>query len=104
MWILDYQHSFYYVMYDDRSPSIYDVLSKGIPVPGAITFGQEYVLIDALEPIASGYDYIFIDCPPIRCAHKTNVMATNDGLVLDLFAVVSPCVFFCLCLASVLLF
>lgn len=99
----------YYDLYDDSKPSIYDVMSKGVPVKeaiqktvvenlhllpavynldkiesdlAAISFGQEYVLKDALEPIINDYDFIIIDCPPAGVRMKTNVMAAANGLIL----------------------
>lgn len=72
----------------NASPSIYDVLIKGVPAQDAVVhteFGdvipsnknltgagielvsvpdREYVLKKALEPLREKYDYIFIDSPP----------------------------------------
>lgn len=99
----------YYDLYDDNRPSLYDVMSKGVPVKdaildtiipclkllpavykleaiesdlAAIPFGQEFVLKDALEPVLEDFDYILIDCPPAGVRMKTNVMAASDGLIL----------------------
>lgn len=99
----------YYDMYDESQPSLYEVMTKGVAATeairptaverldllpavyrlenvesdlAAIAFGQEYVLRDALEPVVSEYDFIFVDCPPSGVRMKTNVMAASDGLIL----------------------
>lgn len=99
----------YYDLYDDSLTSLYEVMTKGVSIDkairitsipkldivpatyelekvesdlAAITFGQEFVLKDALEPIKQEYDFIIIDCPPAGVRMKTNVLAASDGLIL----------------------
>lgn len=99
----------YYDLYSEAHPSLYDVMSRRLPVKEAIretsvlnlhllparyeleavetdlaalSFGQEFVLREALEPIADDYDFIIIDCPPAGVRMKTNVLTAANYLIL----------------------
>lgn len=99
----------YYDLRDPRKPTLYDVMRDEADIDetirhtsverldllpasmklrdiedelAAMPFGQEYVLKDALEPIADRYDFVIIDTPSAAKRMKTNVLAAADGLVL----------------------
>lgn len=88
------------------SPSLYDVLIRGIPIQDAIVstkYGdivpsnlnlsgasielvdepnRETVLRTALEPIRDKYDYIFIDSPPSLGLLTLNALVAADGVII----------------------
>jgi len=90
----------------DAMPNIYDVLVRGenaadcvikteygsvLPsnkeLSGATielvrTEGREFVLKNALLPIKSDYDYIFIDCPPSLEILTVNALAAADSVLV----------------------
>ena len=99
----------YFGLVNNKRDSIFDVLAKETPAEQAIistgfekldilpavhalknvdtylaslSFGQEYVLKNALEPIEEKYDFILFDCPPAGLRIKTNALAAADGLIL----------------------
>jgi len=45
---------------------------------------REMVLKDLIEPVASYYDYIIIDCPPSLSLLTVNAMAAADALLIPL--------------------
>ena len=87
-------------------PNIYDVLINGEAVPhtvvrtkycdvapanmslsGAVVelvsaIGREFVLREALEPVKSSYDYIFIDCPPSLELLTVNALVASDSVLV----------------------
>ncbi len=90
------------------SPTLYDVLIRGVPASEAIVetpYGdviptnidlsgasvelvdkpeREQVLRKALEPIRGQYDYIFIDCPPSLGLLTLNALAASDGVIVPM--------------------
>ncbi len=47
-------------------------------------FGREYKLRKALEPVAAGYDFIFIDCPPSLNMLTVNAMVAARGVMIPM--------------------
>lgn len=90
----------------DAMPNIYDVLVRGENAADCVTetdYGfvlpsnkelsgatielvkaedREYVLKNALLPIKSAYDYIFIDCPPSLEILTVNALAAADSVLI----------------------
>jgi chromosome partitioning protein len=88
------------------SPSLYDVMIKGVPAQEAIIqtpYGdviptninlsgatielvdapdREKVLKKALDPIRDKYEYIFIDCPPSLGLLTLNALVAADGIII----------------------
>ncbi len=48
--------------------------------------GREYRLRRALEPVLSGYDFIFIDCPPALGLLTVNALTAADAVLVPLQA------------------
>lgn len=91
-----------------RSPSLYDVLIRDVPIREAIVttpFGdvvpanlnlsgatielvdaadREQVLRKALDPLREDYEYIFIDCPPSLGMLTLNALAASDGIIIPM--------------------
>ena len=92
-----------------RQPTIYSVLLENVPVEQAIIHitkpdidilpsnmdlagadlamdkvgaGKEQFLKNALEPIRSSYDFIFIDCPPSLGLLNTNALTAADSVLI----------------------
>jgi chromosome partitioning protein len=99
----------YFGLYDDERVGVYQVMAEDFPAEAAvvptgydrlallptthqleavetylstIAYDQEYILRDALLPVAEDYDFILLDCPPAGVRIKTNALAAADGLVL----------------------
>lgn len=91
-----------------RSPSLYDILIRGVPaketivetpygdvIPSNIELSgaaielvsrpeREQVLRQALEPVRDEYDYIFIDCPPSLGLLTLNALTAADGVIVPM--------------------
>lgn len=89
-------------------PSIYDVLMRGVPIVKAVrktaTAGLDLVcassdllsldldlaavrhretrLRDAIAPIAGGYDWVFLDCPPALSVAPQNAIVACDAYLV----------------------
>ncbi len=88
------------------TPSLYDVLIRGVPAEEAIVetpYGdviptninlsgatvelvdapeREQVLKKALEPLRDRYEYIFIDCPPSLGLLTLNALVASDAIII----------------------
>lgn len=69
----------------------YDVIPAGPQLVGAdlelaATAGREYILREKLDPLASGYDYIFIDCPPGLGLLTLNALTASGEVFIPLQA------------------
>lgn len=47
-------------------------------------FRREYVLNRTLEPIAGGYDYILVDCPPSLGLLTINALCTSQAILIPM--------------------
>lgn len=45
-------------------------------------WAREYVLRRALEPVASGYDYVLLDCPPSLGLLTINALTAANGVII----------------------
>jgi chromosome partitioning protein len=68
--------------YLDIAPSNQDLIGAEIELVSAI--GREVRLKDALEPIRSIYDFIFIDCPPALGILTVNALTAADAVLIPL--------------------
>ena len=91
----------------DSSSTIYDVLTKNVPIHKAIhrtdycdiipsnillssaelelnVRGRELLLKNALEPVKDFYDYIIIDTPPALNILTVNAYTAADGLIIPM--------------------
>ena len=90
----------------NAAPNTYQMLLEGVPAEKAIhktpygdvipcnkdLFGsglllgekerREFVLRDALAPIRSGYDYIFVDCPALLELLTLNALCAADSILV----------------------
>lgn len=101
----------YGVELSDDQPSVYDVLTSSTPisevalsvrenttlVPADIDLagaevelisvtGREVILREALEPLASGYDFTLIDCPPSLGVLTINALSAATEVMIPLQA------------------
>jgi chromosome partitioning protein len=61
-------------------PSTLDLAGAEIELAGAMA--RERKLADALEPVASDYDLVFLDCPPSLGLLTINALATAHDLIV----------------------
>jgi len=64
----------------DLVPSSPDL--AGAEVELTDRYRREFVLADAVSPVSSGYDYIFIDCPPSLGLLTLNGLVAADKLII----------------------
>src|SRR5512138_439541 len=95
---------------DESEKSIYEVLLDGIPLTDAVrktelkfldlvpasrhlvgaelelggVEGREFRLRRAIEPIASAYEYVIVDCPPSLGLLAVNWLVAAQGVVIPL--------------------
>jgi len=67
--------------------SNYSLLPSNADLTGAEVslleeYGRELRLKNALAPVAQGYDYILIDCPPALSLLTVNALAAADGVLV----------------------
>ncbi len=92
----------------NRAPGTYDVLINGVEAAAAVVKtpygdvipankalsgagielvdlpGREYILKNALSPLAAAYDFLFIDCPPSLELLTVNALAAAQSVLVPL--------------------
>jgi chromosome partitioning protein len=68
----------------DLIPSDLDLSAAEIELSGEA--GREYILKEVLQPFASSYDYIIIDCPPSLGLLTINAFTTSDEVIIPVQA------------------
>lgn len=61
-----------------------DIRLAGAEIELASVEGREHVLAEALEPVRSEFDYIFIDCPPSLGLITLNALCAADGVLIPI--------------------
>ncbi len=95
---------------DDSERSIYEVLLDGLPLPEAVrktelkfldlvpasrhlvgaelelggVEGREFRLKQAIDPVASAYEYVIVDCPPSLGLLTLNGLVAAQGVLIPL--------------------
>lgn len=64
----------------DVLPSVPDLAGASVELPGRA--GREYLLREALAPVAARYRYIFIDCPPSLDLLTVNALVAAERLIV----------------------
>jgi chromosome partitioning protein len=98
--VIDAEHSMYDVLIDNMpmrdvirpteiptlhlAPSSVDLVGADVELRDAI--GREYFLKRVLDPIASDYDYIFIDSPPSLGLLTVNGLTASNSVLVPLQA------------------
>lgn len=70
------------------TPSALELAGIELELSGAMS--REFILKELIEPVASGYDYILLDCPPSLGLIAVNAFVASTDVIIPLTAEALP--------------